>query len=536
MQVSRTLRLGTRRSLLAWAQSSRVARDVEAQHPHVRVELVGIDTRGDQIQNIPLSQVQGKEFFVAELDDALRAQHVDFTVHSLKDLSLDRPADFVTAAIPRRASVQDVCIFHPRALERRRDGQALRIGTSSPRRLALLPRFLEGAFPTLASARGELRFDWQEIRGNVNTRLSRLHESDVSGRQLDCVVLAWAGLERLLADDTAGPVVSDLLKNTLKMIVPASVSPPAPGQGALALECRREDTETRAFLASLHDTQVAQDVQLEREILAEWGGGCHQALGVSVFRIEDRPYRLVLGVRDGTWTSGREWPWPPRPRALDATRSWISRSGEQVRHPLKAACGIFPKSATHLWITHAAALPREWDPLLSSLATQTLWVPGWQTWQKLARRGLWVQGCSDGLGWHAIEHWLQNPLVSDPKSTRLAWLTHQGSHSLETSEIASKASIELLETYAVSEAPLLEQKVRESIARADFIYWKSVQEWERLGRFASPQAHHACGPGGTARKLRSEYGERLHVFPNPEVWTQWLSITEESDSLPNPAT
>jgi len=103
-----TLKLGTRRSLLAWAQSSWVAREIERLNPGVKVELDGIDTRGDKIVDVSLRNVVGKEFFVGELDDALREHRVDFTVHSMKDLSLDRPAGFVLAAIPKRENPRDV--------------------------------------------------------------------------------------------------------------------------------------------------------------------------------------------------------------------------------------------------------------------------------------------------------------------------------------------------------------------------------------------------------------------------------------------
>src|SRR5689334_20019725 len=116
MSISANLKLGTRRSLLAWAQSSWVARELERLNPGLRVELVGIDTRGDKIQDVPLQSVQGKEFFVAELDDALRSGRVDLTVHSLKDLSLDRPPEFTCAAIPRRRNPRDAALFGPGVL------------------------------------------------------------------------------------------------------------------------------------------------------------------------------------------------------------------------------------------------------------------------------------------------------------------------------------------------------------------------------------------------------------------------------------
>ena len=98
----RRLRLGTRRSALAWVQSSQLAAALQAAHPGLEVELVGIDTRGDKVLDVPLSSMEGKEFFTAEIDSALREGRVDFTVHSLKDLSLDRPADLFLAAVPRR--------------------------------------------------------------------------------------------------------------------------------------------------------------------------------------------------------------------------------------------------------------------------------------------------------------------------------------------------------------------------------------------------------------------------------------------------
>ncbi|MEO6186008.1 MAG: hydroxymethylbilane synthase, partial [Steroidobacteraceae bacterium] len=111
MTVTKTLRLGTRRSALAWVQSSQVAAALCAAHPGLEVELVGIETRGDRVLDKPLSAMEGKEFFTAEIDLALAEGKVDFTVHSLKDLSLERPPEFVLAAVPKRANPRDIAIF-----------------------------------------------------------------------------------------------------------------------------------------------------------------------------------------------------------------------------------------------------------------------------------------------------------------------------------------------------------------------------------------------------------------------------------------
>jgi hydroxymethylbilane synthase len=135
MSIAKTLRLGTRRSALAWVQSSQVAAALRAAHPGLEVELVGIETRGDVVLDKPLSAIEGKEFFTAEIDTALHEGRVDFTVHSLKDLSLDRPSEFVLAAVPERANPRDLALFAADVPARLAAGGGVCIGTSSPRRV-----------------------------------------------------------------------------------------------------------------------------------------------------------------------------------------------------------------------------------------------------------------------------------------------------------------------------------------------------------------------------------------------------------------
>ena len=127
------LRLGTRRSALAWVQSSQVAAALRAAHPGLEVELVGIDTRGDKVLDVPLSSMDGKEFFTAEIDAALLQGRVDFTVHSLKDLSLERPAGLVLAAVPARANPRDIAIFAADVPARLAAGAGFRNWTYYPR-------------------------------------------------------------------------------------------------------------------------------------------------------------------------------------------------------------------------------------------------------------------------------------------------------------------------------------------------------------------------------------------------------------------
>lgn len=242
--------LGTRKSLLAQAQSRWVAQEIQKISDQ-NIQLKGIITEGDQILDIPLSQIDGKEFFVKALDDELLAGTTDYSVHSMKDLALERPEGIRIAAIPPRENPRDVIWFHPRTIEKLQTGTPLRIGTSSPRRLENTPVFLKDALPRWEHTP---QVQFVEIRGNVNTRLKRL--SDDGERQLDGVVLAMAGLNRLALDDDALDELRHLTSGLLRMVLPLDECPTAPAQGALMVECLKGDSGERAFQSAqaLHCT------------------------------------------------------------------------------------------------------------------------------------------------------------------------------------------------------------------------------------------------------------------------------------------
>ncbi|MFV2119327.1 hydroxymethylbilane synthase, partial [Streptomyces sp. Act-28] len=225
--TQRALRLGTRRSKLAMAQSGHVA-DAVRRLTGRPVELVEITTYGDTSRE-HLAQIGGTGVFVTALRDALLAGEVDFAVHSLKDLPTGRHDGLVLAAIPVREDPRDVLVARDglpleELAASARDGVA-RVGTGSPRRMAQLNAY--------ARSRG-LRIETVAIRGNVDTRIGY-----VRGGELDAVVLAAAGLNRLGRIDE----VTEFL--------PVDAVLPAPGQGALAIECPAGDADLVAALARL---------------------------------------------------------------------------------------------------------------------------------------------------------------------------------------------------------------------------------------------------------------------------------------------
>ncbi|MEU6949774.1 hydroxymethylbilane synthase [Streptomyces sp. NPDC046316] len=253
--TERALRLGTRRSKLAMAQSGHVA-DAVRRTTGRPVELVEITTYGD-VSREHLAQIGGTGVFVAALRDALLAGEVDFAVHSLKDLPTAQHPELVLAAIPEREDPRDVLVAREGlTLDRLPDGA--RIGTGSPRRAAQLNAY--------ARSHG-LTIETVPIRGNIDTRVGY-----VRGGELDAVVLAAAGLNRIggTAELTGSLSVDHLSVDSVL---------PAPGQGALAIECLASDADLVAALAELDDPHTRAAVTAERSLLAALEAGCSAPVG-----------------------------------------------------------------------------------------------------------------------------------------------------------------------------------------------------------------------------------------------------------------
>jgi hydroxymethylbilane synthase len=517
--MSRQLKLGTRRSLLAWAQSSWVARQIERLNPGTTVMLVGIDTRGDKIQDVSLQKVEGKEFFVAELDDALKSKRVDLTVHSLKDLSLDRPREFALAAVPQRENPRDVILFGPRATERLEAGQVLKIGTSSPRRLENIPSFLSKALPG-----GNAKLQFVEIRGNVNTRLSRVHEAEGSERYLDGVVLAMAGIARLWMDTEKGrPELEKLLSGVRWMVMPLTECPAAPGQGALAIECRADDEDVRNALWKLHDPVTAAHVEAERELLKESGGGCHQRFGATSVgtRAIDSPLLFVRGVM-GAERAVDEVRWFPPVKPSGSVKSWDgsewrAKAGEAIR--LEDGARMSDLEGKAVFVAHARAVEALGDLAGAALASSRVWTSGSASWLKLARLGVWVEGCAESLGYEDLRPTLDSPVLRLPRSDQWRVLTHDEA-------LDGWNPDQVIATYRVPEAVAAlgdARAVRDALASATHVFWSSGSQFEKLGSWAQASAHHACGPGKTAQFLRQQ-GHKPAVFPSVKEWRKWLSL------------
>lgn len=268
--LDNVLRIATRQSPLALWQAQYVKERLEACHPGLTVELVPMVTRGDVILDTPLAKVGGKGLFVKELELALLENRADIAVHSMKDVPVDFPQGLGLVTICERDDPRDAFVSNRyNSLDELPAGSI--VGTSSLRRQC-----------QLAEHRPDLVI--RSLRGNVGTRLSKLDNGEY-----DAIILAVAGLNRLG------------LGSRVRTVLSPETSLPAVGQGAVGVECRLDDTRTRALLAPLNHDDTAVRVKAERAMNTRLEGGCQVPIGSYAELIDGGIWlRGLVGAPDGS--------------------------------------------------------------------------------------------------------------------------------------------------------------------------------------------------------------------------------------------
>jgi hydroxymethylbilane synthase len=265
----RRLTIATRESALALWQAEHVRARLTSRYPGTAVDLLGVTTQGDRVIDRPLAAIGGKGLFIKELENALREGRADIAVHSLKDVPMDMPDGFVLAAISAREDARDAFVSNRfDALSSLPPGSV--VGTSSLRREA-----------QLRECHPEVRIE--SLRGNVHTRLRKLDEG-----RYGAIILAAAGLKRLG------------LGTRIRALLDPDVSLPAPGQGALAIECRADRLDLVHALAPLADRGTTLATTAERAFSRALGGSCQTPLAAYAEWQEGRLWlRGLLAGRDG---------------------------------------------------------------------------------------------------------------------------------------------------------------------------------------------------------------------------------------------
>lgn len=260
--------IGTRGSLLSLTQTNWVVSEIQRKSPQTELEIVTIKTQGDTDAR-PLFTINQKGIFEKEIDRAVAEKKVDFAVHSLKDIPADLPEDLVLACVPKREEANDVFIA--------RDGSTLEtikkgalVGTSSLRRAVQITR-----------VRPDLTV--KPIRGNIETRIRKVHDGEFDG-----VVLAQAGISRLGLD-------------VKFQRLPMDTFPPSPGQGALGIVSRRDNLSLIDLLKKIEDPEARNAVEAERSLSMFVDSGCRFPVGAFAHRDNDRlKLKVIVYSIDGS--------------------------------------------------------------------------------------------------------------------------------------------------------------------------------------------------------------------------------------------
>jgi len=264
------LKIATRRSPLALWQAEHVKARLEALHPGLDVVLVPIKTQGDIILNTPLSKIGGKGLFVKELEACMLKGEADIAVHSMKDVPMEFPEGLKLGPILERHAPTDAFVSNQYASFDTMPAGSL-VGTSSLRRSC-----------QLLANRPDLKVEW--LRGNIQTRMSKLDAGDY-----DAILLATSGLQRMG------------LSERIRQELPADISLPACGQGALGIELREADAACAALVAPLNNEVSAACVLAERSMNTRLQGGCQVPIGGYAVLEDDQLWlRALVGEPEGT--------------------------------------------------------------------------------------------------------------------------------------------------------------------------------------------------------------------------------------------
>jgi len=311
--MSRVLTVATRRGELAVTQTQTVIAALKRQHPDLDIRIKEVTSEGDRDRRTVLWNLKETGFFTSGLEEILLAGQADFAVHSFKDLPTRMGEGLTVAAVCDRHFPEDSLLATEPLDSLDRLGEGARVGTSSLRRIAQLKH-----------VRPDLEL--VPIRGNVRTRLEKLRRED-----LDAIILARAGLERLGLDS----------------VISFSFDPvefvPAPAQGTLAIQARRDDAETCAIIASIDDERARALTDAEREVLVETKCGCHAPVGayafcegetmtLRAFLSDTTGQRFFRAQARGPWSQARELGRKVAAELLDAGGQQVLDELEQQRH------------------------------------------------------------------------------------------------------------------------------------------------------------------------------------------------------------
>lgn len=508
------IRIICRNSRLSLLQAGLVRQKILQAMPDLVIEIIGHSSRGDRESQVSLAALDGTDFFTEDIFNALAENRADIAVHSLKDMSAEHFFSHNAFAVVDREDVRDVAIFNQDIIERIQSGKTVTVGTCSPRRETMAIEFLKKALPQI----GKIDIHTKPIRGNVETRLKQLAEG-----LYDATILATAGLNRLLKserdnEDTIPDSVAYLLSDKKMMLLPLFECVPAPCQGAIVAEAHPKNEFAVDLLKLINDSRLFAESFAEKKKAFEYGTGCLQKFGVTTIRNKTTSHLYAAGEDSkGTlfncWTNLPELPgsgldlFPFTDNKNQFFQFEWRNATPHIKEPI-------------VFVSNSNTVRNDADK--ERLSGKRVWAAGTETWYKLAKLGIWVDGSADGLGFEALLEVLATPLFRVDKND-LCLLTHDDAAKRWTAK-----GFQAVSNYRLN--PMDHPQIVERIKHSKYVFWSSFSQYEHYGKYVSNDARHICAGGETAFLL-TEAGVKPIVFPTIKSFEQWRKSSIQSLSV-----
>ena len=503
--AKQTFSVVCRGSWLSLAQAEIFKQKVVLHFPLVNINIIIKQTDGDKNQSTPLHLVEGKDFFTKNIQAFLQTGQADFAIHSMKDVSGEDFFNQNYYAIIDREDIRDVAIFNNNIIEKIKHNQPIIIGTSSPRRTNMATNFLTKALPQFNNVYPTIQAI--PVRGNVDVRLQKLE----AGNMYDGIILAAAGLNRLLQYAPAKQTVNNLLRNKKLMYLPLFDCPPATGQGAIVVETVANNADAICILNKIKDTVNHNAIQQERTMAAKYGYGCSHQFGTFHIDLPSVSFTYAAG-NDVHATPFTEWDCAnmqkPFVGKIFATSNYMK---DFFTYQFNDVINI-PNDGNTVFIASHKAIHS--NKLVQQLANKNVWAAGTKSWLALAKQGVWVQGSADGLGIEFIEQTFKGLLLRiDPSKVLIITNTISAINWQQQNRLA-------IGTYTLQ--PILSAALQNEIAAADNIFWTSFQQYQLCKPFLKTNLVHYCLPGRTATLLQQQ-GIVPIIFPSIKACNLWMN-------------
>ena len=503
--MNKTINIISRASALAKIQAKMVGSAISKKHPQISLNYISTKTSGDVNQNLNISKSPTMGVFTSDISDQVTNKKDSIAVHSWKDFPIEENKKTNIYGTLKRADMRDI-LFLKTEIKNTTYIDELVIMTSSPRRRYALENNLADLIPVSC---GKIIFI--DVRGNIDTRLNKFIKGKANG-----IVIAKAAVDRILnyekSNDITNSPTQTCLKSSLWMVLPLSLFPSAPAQGAIGIEVANNNSSLIDLVHSINEKETFDNVANERKIMSKYGGGCSQKIGLSIWKKNNVKIKSINGlteddeVLEGFTTISSRFSETGSSKTTNRTNAFpVCKSEKNIfsRKHLNRNTQISKIQDSVIYITRKTVLKNKPDFSRSC----TLITSGIKTWRESVKEGYWINGTADSLGQSELDHL---GLITKGKDViKLSFKQNSGNKT---------DTIDLYE--------LKDPKFPSDFEKREEYFWMSSFAFSvALERYPTiVKKRHASGMGNTYNKIKKLIGQDNEITPylSYEHWLQSL--------------